>query len=126
MNSLDGPTFHTNQKLSELLGMSGRCLTRGFAGKLWSIDLTTAMNVLGRPSAWRGTTGYPSKSQGSWDFPFIRGQQVQGGKATTEDFQILGQGCEGNGADYGANSVSQFQRLKLQKCLVLVGIPLDS
>lgn len=51
---------------------------------------------------------------------------MQGGKATTEDFQILGQGCEGNGADYGANTVSQFQRLKFQKCLVLVGIPLDS
>lgn len=68
----------------------------------------------------------PVNHKGVGIFHSSEANRCRGGKATTEDFQIPGQGCEGNGADYGANSVSQFQRLKLQKCLVLVGIPLDS
>ena len=57
---------------------------------------------LGRPSTWRDDTGYPSKSPGSLDLPFVRSQQEQE-RLALGIFKVFGQVCGENGAYYGVS-----------------------
>lgn len=92
---------HSTPSRNDQSSLEGQMCDQGSAGKLSSTGLTTAMNVLGRPSTWRGATTTPVNHKGVRTFHLSEANKCGGDFQYHRGiFKLFAQGCGGNGVAY--------------------------